>query len=163
MFIKILIIGLIVFMTLHFFITIRICHNNDMYPNIKDGDLVIWYNTDNFIENLIHKDQPNYIFDDVIIYLVNGEEHYGRIVATEGDSVEVTEYGLFVNGSGIYNNLPYVTTPQADLNYPIVLGPNEFFIMSDLRDQIKDSRTYGIIKLEDIIGKEIYLCRRRSF
>lgn len=161
--IKLSIIATIVFILLHFFVTIRICHSNDMYPNIKDGDLVVYYNRNNFINNLIYKDTLHYSFDDVVLYEYEGKEYIGRIVAFAGDTVEVNEYGLLVNGSGIYNSLPYTTLPQADLDYPIKLGENEFFILGDLRDQVKDSRTYGVIRKDAIIGKEVFLIRRRSF
>lgn len=151
--IKLGILGIIIFILLHFVISIDICYNNEMYPNIKDGDLVVFLKVGNIS------------FDDIVLYKdKTGKKHYGRIVSIKGETVSITkEDGLIVNEGTVYNMLPYKTEPQEGVKYPILLKDNEFFILGDKRDQAKDSRTFGPINKSQIIGKEVFLMRRRSF
>ena len=68
----------------------------DMYPNIKDGDLVVYYRLD-----------KDYIARDLLVLDYQGNRQVRRVVAVAGDTVDITEDGLLVNGSpqqepGIY-------------------------------------------------------------
>ena len=131
---------------------LRIIHSNEMYPNIKDGDFVLFQRTEDVV------------FDDVVLYNRGSEEHAGRIIGIGGDTIEVNDQGLLVNGSFIYNYVPYDTKPDGDrVKYPLVLNDDEFFILADLRTEAKDSRTYGPVKRSDLLGKEIFSMRRRGF
>lgn len=150
--IKMGIIVLFVFLVLQFLITVRICRSNDMYPNIRDGDCVILQRT------------QNVTFDDVILYEVDGKEYFGRIVAVEGEEVRIeNESGLWVAGSLVYNNLPYSTKVSDESVYPVTVPEGQFFVLGDLRDQAKDSRDFGCISPEQVIGKQLYLMRWRGF
>jgi len=149
---KAVIIAAAVFIIFHFFIGVRICRSNDMYPNIRDGDCV-------FI-----KKTQNVTFDDVILYKAGGEEHYGRIVAVSGETVNIkNDSGLWVQDSLVYNFLPYPTTVQDESKYPVTVPEGEFFVLGDLRDQSKDSRDFGCVKKSQVIGKQFYLMRWRGF
>ena len=67
-----------------------------MYPNIKDGDLVVYYRLD-----------KNYTARDLTVLDYQGSRQVRRVIAVAGDTVDITEDGLLVNGSpqqepGIY-------------------------------------------------------------
>lgn len=140
------------FIIFRFFIGARICRTNDMYPNIRNGDCVFFYRT------------QEVTFDDVILYRAEGEEHFGRIVAVPDESVSIkNDSGLWVEDSNVYNSLPYPTTVQDETKYPVIVPEDEFFVLGDLRDQSKDSRVFGCIKKSQVIGKQFYLMRWRGF
>lgn len=79
-----------------------------------------------------------------------------RVIATEGDHLEIRGGSVFLNGKLL--DEPYVTsqggTTAAD-NIDVTLGKDEIFCMGDNRPASLDSRdpSVGIIKEEDITGK----------
>jgi signal peptidase I len=61
--------------------SIRIASSNDMYPAIREGDLVVLYRL------------GSYSREDVVEYTVAGERRLGRIVGTEGTQIGTTADG----------------------------------------------------------------------
>ena len=87
----------------------------------------------------------------------------GRIVARPGDTVEITEDDrLMVNGSVVSEGDIYFSTPayDSDVTYPLTLGQDEYFILSDYREGAKDSRQFGPVQRNQIIGKVLTVLRR---
>ena len=109
--------------------------------------------------------QKEYQPSDLVVIQKNGEIQIRRIVAKAGDNVEITEEGLKINGylqqeAGIHTEtLPYTE----GISFPITLGAEEYFVLGDNREQAKDSRIYGAIKLSEIKGSVITLIRHRGF
>lgn len=129
---------------------------NYMFPAIKDGDFVITYKLDDIVKN------------DVVLYKTNGNKRLGRIVATQGDTVNVSENGeLLINGCVATEEIFYGTTLTDTLQYPYTVPKGTVFILNDYRsgtdDSTKDSRTYGAVKTSDLDGKVWLLFRRRGF
>lgn len=149
---KIAVIALVAAVILHFVIAVRICRSNDMYPNVRDGDCVILLRT------------KNVTFDDVILYNADGKEYFGRIVAVPGETVRIeNETGLWIEDSLVYDRLPFRTSVKDETAYPVIVPEDAFFVLGDLRDQSKDSRDFGCIRKEQVIGKQLYLMRWRGF
>jgi signal peptidase I len=149
---KVLIIAVVFAVLFMFVMTLRICRSNDMYPNIKDGDLVVVQKT------------HDVTFDDVILYEHDGVEYFGRVVAVPGETVVINdEDGLVVNDNIVYNTLPYATAMPEGEQEKIVVGDDEVFVLGDYRDGARDSREFGCIDKQDAIGRQIYLMRWRGF
>lgn len=126
--------------------------NADMQPSICAGDLMLYYR--------LEKDLNS---DDVVVFKKDGKTYTGRIVAKGGDSVEITgESELKVNGSIVVENEIYFSTPpyDTDVQYPVTLGDNEYFILCDSREGAKDSRYFGAVTEKEIKGKVITIIRR---
>lgn len=145
---------LLVFLFLIFgvFFKVVISNSDDMKPTIRARDLQLVYRF------------PSHLFaGDIIVYGVDGVLHTGRIAARPNDSVEITkESKLVVNGSEVSETEIYYDTPlyDADVEYPIQLKEDEYFILSDFRSGAIDSREFGPVKRESIIGKVITVLRR---
>ena len=98
-----------------------------------------------------------------ICYKFDGETKFGRIVAKAGDEVSINDSYVMVNGYGITEDVVYPTTSEgAAVTFPYVVQDGAVFVMNDFRDDIKDSRTYGAIPLENCEGKVILVIRRRG-
>ena len=151
---KIAVFALAAYLILTFVIAFHRVGDNNMFPSIRDGDLCILYRLD------------KYHMGDVVYYRRGGEKSLGRIVATQGQEIDFPEEGGYLlNGFAPSEDILYQTFCPKTTNetYPIVVKDGCFYILNDFRSNTKDSREYGEIKEAEIIGKVIYVLRRRGF
>jgi signal peptidase I len=79
-----------------------------------------------------------------------------RIVAKQGDTVFVKDGQLFINGALI--NEPYLAPNTRTFAGPKsreqmwICGVNQFFVLGDNRNNSADSRIYGAVSRESILG-----------
>jgi len=82
-----------------------------------------------------------------------------RIIAEAGEWVDIDENGaVYIDGNRL--DEPYITTLSAgihDIEFPIQVPDNQFFVMGDNRAVSLDSRLmeFGTIHRDDIIGEAI--------
>lgn len=135
--------------------------NSDMEPNVKAGDVVLFYRLEKDIK-----------LQDVIVFKKATSENdgkpqllMGRVVARPGDTVEINESNrLIVNGNAILETNIYEITSARDgyTQYPLVLGEDEYFILADSRREGTDSRYFGPVTKDDMLGVVITIFRRRN-
>ena len=153
--IKAVAILLLVVCTFTFVLGIHIQEGNRMYPFIMDGDLIITYKLD------------DYKVGDVVVYRHpdTGETQVSRIVAIGDNTIDITAYGdLLINGSVPTEQVFYPTTPLEGTNveYPYVMRKGGYFVLDDYRTQGDDSRYFGQLLKDDLMGKVVYVFRRRG-
>ncbi len=130
------------------------CSDNMMSPAFKDGDLAFYYRL-----------QKEFKPSEAVVVEKNQKIQIRRVVAKDGDEVDITKDGLKINGylqqeNEIYTEtLPYTT----GITFPVTLGEGEYFVLGDNRENAKDSRVYGIVKKSEIKGTVVALLRRREF
>ena len=150
--VKLLVVAAICWAALTFVFGAFRLSGNNMYPMLKDGDLCVTYRLD------------GYRSDDVVAYRWNGRIRFGRIIAREGDTVDGDAQGVLVNGMYPAEEVFYPTQMlETGLELPVTLGEGEYIVLNDYREDLSDSRTYGVMKEEDMQGKVIFIFRRRGF
>ncbi len=150
-FVKVGLTALVVWFLCFFVVGVYVNHNNSSYPMIKDGDLCITYRLGALRSG------------EAIAYTNNGKINFGRIVGMPGDTVDISEDTITVNGYGVYENTVYPTTAEgANISFPYVVPADSYFVLNDYRDDINDSRVFGAVKKEDTKGKIVLLLRRRG-
>lgn len=147
------IICLIIFILFMFVYGIFRCREGGMTPAVKDGDLVIYYRLD-----------KNYVVSDVAVVEYEGELSPRRVAAAAGDTVDITEEGLMVNGALQQETEIYEETFRYEegIEFPVTLEEGEIFLLGDAREHAADSRIYGSVKAEDTRGKVMAVLRRRG-
>ncbi len=153
---------LVVWALLFIFLGVTTMPNDDMDPNIRAGDLVLFYRLDKTPQA-----------QDVVVFKKTDSSGrnltmVGRVVAVEGDVVEITEDGvLLVNGNSVYESkiydkgtIPYEakTSPE----FPLTLGKDECFILGDRRSEATDSRLFGPVTKSEILGTVVMIMRRNN-
>ena len=114
--------------------------NNVFYSEPKQGDIVV-----------ISKDSYK-----------DGEPLIKRLIATEGQWVDIDfEAGIvYVNGNPL--DEPYVNTPtnlDEGISFPLMVEEDCVFVLGDNRNESKDSRSLeiGQVDKREILGKAIFL------
>ena len=128
--------------------------NNDMSPHIKTSDLLLYYRLERSCKA-----------QDVVILYKNDTRYVGRIVAAEGDTVEITDdETLIINGNTMNESNIFTSTPNYEgfVKYPVTLGKGEYFVLSDNRNGGEDSRYYGVVNEQEIVGTVITVLRRNN-
>ena len=125
-----------------------------MYPRMDAGDLLLYYRLDRDVKS-----------QDVIVFEKNNTRYVGRVVAVEGDEVEITDdERLSINGSIMIERGIYAKTPRFEgyTEYPLTLGKEQCFVLVDGREGGEDSRYFGPVEKQEILGTVITLLRRNN-
>ena len=88
-----------------------------------------------------------------------------RIVAGPGDTVEIsTEERLIINGNVMVEpDIFYLTSQYAGfVEYPLKLDEGEYFVLADHRTGGADSRFFGAVNKDEILGSVITIMRRNN-
>ena len=146
---------LLVVCTFTFVLGIHIHEGDRMYPFIMRGDLIITYKLD------------SYQVGDVVVYRHpdTGETEVSRIVAIGDNTIDITAYGdLLINGISPQEQVFYPTTPLEGTNveYPYIMRKGGYFVLDDYRTEGNDSRYFGQLLKEELLGKVVYVFRRRG-
>jgi signal peptidase I len=151
--VKLCLVLLVIWAVFTFVFGIRQVSGENMYPRLRDGDLILYYRL-----------EQDYQIGDVVTFELDDTTFWARIVAQGGDVVEVTEDGqLLINGNVQEEEIFYPTEPQeGDVTYPCTVEAGSDFVWCDYRTISLDSRTYGTIPQEDLDGKVITVLRRRG-
>ena len=95
---------------------------------------------------------------DVIVFPFpnNQEEDYiKRVIGLPGDRIEISNGQVFVNGEMIEE--PYIKAPpMADLA-ELVVPAETVYVMGDNLNDSSDSRRWGPLSVDDIIGKAFFV------
>jgi signal peptidase I len=84
-----------------------------------------------------------------------------RVIGLPGETLEVRHRDVYINGTKLDESYAVHTDqiqfPQRDNFGPITLGPDQFFMMGDNRDNSNDSRFWGPAPRQSFIGRPMFI------
>jgi len=145
--------------------TVNYVPSGSMSPTILVGDAVI-------VNNLAYSLRVPFTFTslarwktpahgDIVVCFEPGDgtRLVKRVIGLPGDVVELRNDHLWLNGQPQEVG-PYVTIPAiaAWRNFgPVKVPEGQYFLMGDNRDNSKDSRYFGCVPLNQVIGRAQYV------
>lgn len=156
-----------------FFKTYRIPQNG-MYPGLPSGSFIL-------TSKKPYTHPENVRRGDIVIFLRqengNSYTYIWRVIGLPGETVEASGWGLKVNGHvverwriGQKNGRTLFDERIGEASYQIALADSpehqppdvsvtvptgHFFVMGDNRLEARDSRSFGAIPFESIVGKKL--------
>lgn len=91
---------------------------------------------------------------DVIIFEPpdsHDEDYIKRVIGLPGERVEVRDGKVYINGTPI--DEPYIKDAPISPYNASVVPPNHLFVMGDNRNGSRDSRSFGMLPIDLIVGK----------
>lgn len=80
-----------------------------------------------------------------------------RIIAVPGDTINITGSTVTITNTdspeGFVVDEPYIKSMKAGITITETLGEREYFVMGDNRDESSDSRVWGVLQEERIVGR----------
>ena len=146
----ILIAVVIAFLIATFVAQRTIVHDVSMQPTLYEGDNLI-------VEKISPKIGKLKRGDIIVFYEPQGERQLiKRVIAVEGDTVDIKDGKVFVNGDALEEG--YIkgdfTPPGEYAN--LTVGEDELFVLGDNRMNSRDSRNLGTIDISQVTGKAIF-------
>jgi len=121
-----------------------------MEPNLLPHDRVL-------VNKFIYRFRPPRPGEIIVLRPPNdpSRNYIKRVVAVEGQRVEIRDGRVYVGGRGIAE--PYLQTSTRGAYGPRVVPPHEVFVLGDNRGNSEDSRMFGFVPDQNIVGEAILI------
>lgn len=167
---SLLIAALIAFFVRSFFIQAFKIPSSSMEPTLLIGDHLL-VNRLSYVVKVPFTDKVIFYLrmpkkGDVIVFrypLDRDKDFIKRVIGTEGDTVEIRNKVVYLNGRplndqwGYYSDeriFPFYISPRDNMD-KVTVPKDSFFVMGDNRDKSLDSRFWGFVKADDLVGKAL--------
>lgn len=139
---------IIVLLIFYMLMGISTVQGNSMYPTLHDQDVVVYK----------RKNTEYRVGDIVAIKRPDGEEYVKRIVAVAGDTVNIQNGKIYVNGEEVVTDqaIGETNAKSDEVTYPLTVEDKQVFVLGDNREISRDSREIGTVKISDIKGRIIW-------
>lgn len=136
----------------------------------KRGDIIVFVYPETDIANskqTLRRNPIDYI-QYVFKYLIKGQfpiddeiEYVKRVIGLPGDTVNIKNNTVYINDISIkepyLDDNAFTNISGSVLSFPFKVPQGQYFVMGDNRENSADSRQWGTVPVENIIGKSILI------
>ncbi len=127
---------------------LKITNGHNMEPGFQPGDIILLQKTSKAEKG------------DVCAFYFNNKLLLRRVIAKEGDVVEIDELGYVKVNDEILDENDYISEHalgQCDIEFPFHVPTGQIFMLGDNRDYALDSRAtnFGCVAQDEIYGKPL--------
>ena len=127
---------------------LKITNGHNMEPGFQPGDIILIQKTSKAEKG------------DVCAFYFNNKLLLRRVIAKEGDVVEIDEHGYVKVNDEILEENDYISEHalgQCDIEFPFHVPTGQIFMLGDNRDYALDSRAtnFGCVAQDEIYGKPL--------
>ena len=141
-----------VFLIFQLLIGVSFVKGDSMEPTLQNGEMVFYRRFGSTYEK----------GDVVSVRVPAGEYYVKRVIAVAGDTVDIRNGNVYVNG--ILLDEPYAAgetfEQEGTVIYPYTLQEDQIFVLGDNREVSMDSRTFGAVSKRQIKGKLLFYAGR---
>ncbi|HEX6990120.1 MAG TPA: signal peptidase I [Bacillota bacterium] len=119
---------------------------SSMEPTLHHGDRLL-------VNKIAYRIGSPQSGDIVVFHAPLGEDrdYIKRVIAGPGDRIRIEDGVPYVNGEPLSE--PYVARPDDGSMPEMVIPPGAVFVMGDNRRNSQDSRAFGYVGVEAVVGK----------
>lgn len=123
-------------------------YGQSMEPTLHTDDRVI-------VEKISYRLHPPQRGDIVVVKL-NGTSPalIKRIIGLPGETIAIHDGRVYINGAPL--DEPYLHRPTHGYLPPTRIPPMHYFVLGDNRDASRDSRSFGPVPREAIVGRAFF-------
>lgn len=142
------VLSLIIFLLIRQVVQNYRIENHSMEPSFYEGQFVLvnkvayWFSEPKRGDVIVFHNPRN-----------TREDYIKRVIGIPGDTVEVRDQKVFVNGMPLPEEYPHRPIPPGEYAGPFVVGENQLFVMGDNRPNSSDSRVFGPIDRSLVVGQ----------
>lgn len=143
---KFLLLLVILFIIFHNVIGFSFVKGGSMESTLLEGDIVLYTR----LNLQYHRG------DVVSVRIPSGEYYVKRIIAMEGDVVDLRNGNVYINDALLpepYLHGALTSEDEGMVRYPYTLEEGQIFVMGDNRAESMDSRSFGAIGIRQIRGR----------
>jgi len=141
-----LILTLVIFLLIRFAVQNFRIEGYSMEPNFHDGQFL-------FVNKLVYMlGKPER--GDVIVFVPPtsaSRDYIKRVIGLPGDKVEIINGTVYINDQVL--NEAYPLNPATYSMPPLIVPPDEYFVLGDNRNFSSDSHSWGTVPASKIIGR----------
>lgn len=126
------------------------------FGEAQRGDIVVFISpfNDDIDQETFGEAVVRHIVESIGIRTASADDLIKRVVAISGDEVSVREGYLEINGARVEE--PYLLEQGIMPDFgPVVVPPDSVFVMGDNRLVSYDSRRFGAIPMERVLGEAV--------
>lgn len=122
--------------------------SHSMEPNFYEGQFIL-------VNKLAFRLGAPERGDVVVFHNPNNEEedYIKRVIGLPGDNLEIRDGTVLIDGKPLLEEYPIKELSRTVPYGPIVIEPDRLFVMGDNRLQSQDSRYFGQLSEELLVGK----------
>ena len=116
-------------------------NGNSMLPTLEDKEVLLLYKLNPKIER-----------GDIIVFRQNDGILIKRVIGLPGETITIDNDSIEINGEKIEDYIKVTVQNGGGLSEPYEIKEGEYICLGDNRNNSHDSRAFGAVKEEDVIG-----------